>query len=173
MKDDIMFINGKTLLNLAPIKNMIPTKEKFMGTSYGLSEAGYDIRIKQTIEYVYDEYGERIIVTHPDSGDQEILLGNCVLASSIEEFQMPNQVAAEVKDKSTHARNFLSVFNTAIENDWHGFLTLELVFHRRRSYTVYAGQGIAQIRFTPTTDEAYYGNGKYQNAGNYPQPALT
>jgi len=127
MKDDIMFINGKTLLNLAPIKNMIPTKEKFMGTSYGLSEAGYDIRIKQTIEYVYDEYGERIIVTHPDSGDQEILLGNCVLASSIEEFQMPNQVAAEVKDKSTHARNFLSVFNTAIENDWHGFLTLELV----------------------------------------------
>lgn len=170
-----MFVNGKTLLKWRPIVDMLETKERFLGTSYGLSEAGYDIRIKQDVEYLNDAYGDRVVRTdyHPDgSKTVEVFPGNCVLASSIEEFNMPMNLAAEVKDKSTHARNFLGIFNTAIEPGWCGFLTMELVFNSSIPYTVKAGQGIAQIRFQFTTDEISYGAGKYQNAGNFPQPAI-
>jgi hypothetical protein len=46
-----MILNGKYLLEAAPIKNMLPTKERMFGVSHGLGEAGYDIRLKQTIEF--------------------------------------------------------------------------------------------------------------------------
>ena len=49
-----MIVNGNTLLELAPIKDMLRTKEKAHGVSYGLSEAGYDIRVKQKIVFYPD-----------------------------------------------------------------------------------------------------------------------
>lgn len=45
-------INGTRLLAADPIKDMLTTKERFRGVSYGLAEAGYDIRIAQTVRFV-------------------------------------------------------------------------------------------------------------------------
>lgn len=173
-ESDIMYVNGKNLLKLAPIANMVARKKKFEGTSFGLSEAGYDIRVKQKIEFINDQYGDRhIIVTDPDTNKCKVFKGNFCLASSFERFQMPLKVVGTVKDKSTWARRGVSVFNTVIEPGWNGYLTLELVFHGQGSMEILPGQGIAQVLFGRLEEEGDYGNGKYQNAADKPQDAIS
>jgi len=145
-----MIVNGHLLLDSAPIKDMETKKQKFMGTSYGLAEAGYDIRIKQDIWLA------------PDNRFK--------LASAIEEFQMPTDLVGVVHDKSTWARRGLSVFNTVIEPGWKGFLTLELVYHGSEGIHITAGQGIAQVLFHEILETAAY-DGKYQNQEDKPVEA--
>lgn len=156
-----MIINGIHLLEAAPIKGMINDKMRQHGVSFGLSEAGYDIRIKQDIKfsngYVY-----------VDDAPQ---WGGFALASAIEEFQMPSDLVGVVHDKSTWARQGLSVFNTVIEPSWQGFLTLELVYHGRDGLHIPAGAGIAQVIFHQTSANAYY-NGKYQGQADMPVEAV-
>jgi len=164
-----MIINGKSLLLTAPIKNMIETKERAHGVSYGLGEAGYDIRIKQTIEFRRN--GDPNLGPRAYIDDVPVSGTNFSIASAIEEFDMPHHLAGIVHDKSTWARRGLSVFNTVIEPGWKGFLTLELVYHGAGSLLIPAGAGIAQVIFHQVSDVASY-EGKYNNAGNFPQPAL-
>lgn len=164
-----MFINGKTLLDMTPIEDMVPEKTRFEGTSYGLAEAGYDIRIKQRILYINDAFGERIVIS--DDGEDKVFHGNFVLASTIERFTMPNNLVGNVKDKSTWARQGISVFNTVIEPGWSGFLTLEIVFHGSQNLEIIPGQGIAQVLFGELSEQGDYGDGKYQNAPDKPEEA--
>ena len=156
-----MIINRHALLRAAPIKDMLTEKVRGEITSYGLSEAGYDIRIKQ--EVVFSPYGVYV------NGDN--LGGNFALASTIEEFQMPTDMVGVVHDKSTWARMGLSVFNTVIEPGWKGFLTLELVYHGREDLRIPAGSGIAQVLFHNTAITASY-DGKYQNQADQPVEAI-
>lgn len=167
LKGNTMFLNGQNLLQAAPIKDMFTDKQRFEGTSHGLAEAGYDIRIKQDICFFPNtpKGGPGILVT---DGDNCILhQGRFCLASAIEEFQMPNNLVGGVKDKSTWARLGLSVFNTVIEPGFVGGLTLELVFHGNEEVTIKRGQGIAQVLFGSLTEDAEY-TGKYQNQSTDP-----
>jgi dCTP deaminase len=157
-----MIINGSDLLRLAPIKGMINDKMRQHGVSWGLSEAGYDIRIKQDI--VFEAGG--FWMDGMWMGE-----GNFTIASAIEEFQMPHNLVGIVHDKSTWARQGLSVFNTVIENGWCGFLTLELVYHGRNGLHIPAGAGIAQVVFHETSRFASY-DGKYQNQPDRPVEAI-
>ena len=161
-----MVINGISLLKAAPIVGMATRQMQATKTSYGLSHAGYDIRIKQTIEFNVHKHGNVVFVDDVCDGP-----GSFTLASSMEQFQMPRNLVGEVKDKSTHARNGLSVFNTVIEPGWYGFLTLELVYSGQESYIIEAGEGIAQVIFTQLSDPANYGTGKYQYQENRPVEA--
>lgn len=157
-----MIINGADLLYRAPIKGMITEKRREHGVSYGLSEAGYDIRIKQSVWF------------RPDGGvvvDDKYKNGNFTLASAIEEFQMPTNLVGIVHDKSTWARQGLSVFNTVIENGFFGGLTLEIVYHGRDGLHIPAGAGIAQVVFHETIERASY-SGKYQGQSTDPTPAI-
>lgn len=163
-----MFINGKSLLAHAPIKNMETEKLRFEGTSYGLSEAGYDIRIKQSVFFGID--GVYVTDTHGRSG-VKYTPGKFIIASAIEEFDIPNTLVGTVKDKSTWARQGLSVFNTVIEPGWKGFLTLELVYHGNDTLYIPSGAGIAQVLFGLLSDHGDYGNGKYQNQEDKPVDA--
>lgn len=120
----------------------------FNGMSYGLSYAGYDVRIEQDVVLDPKEF---------------------TLASTIEHFDMPNDLLAQVTDKSSWARQGLSVFNTIIEPGWNGYLTLELVNHSECTRYISAGTPIAQIiLFTldQPVDKPY--NGKYQGQPNRP-----
>lgn len=177
-----MIVNGRKLLTAAPIKNMLPAKCKAHGVSHGLSEAGYDIRIAQEVRFqpadCYLEDGEqssRDVVLFRDTkwpayhGFAEVP-GRFLLASSVDEFQMPNNLVGYVKDKSTWARLGLSVFNTVIEPWWKGFLTLELVYHGRDELVIPAGAGIAQVLFHQLAEPAMY-DGKYQNQEDRPVEA--
>ena len=161
-----MIINGPSLLMVAPIKGMLKTKERSHGVSHGLSEAGYDIRIKQTIDFrVPDTMPARVTVDGIHVGQR------FCIASAIEEFDMPGNLVGIVHDKSTWARRGLSVFNTVIEPGWKGYLTLELIYHGTDPLVIPAGAGIAQVVFHQTLEHASY-DGKYNNAGDFPQPAL-
>ena len=165
-----MIVNGQSLLKIQPLNPMVPTKTRSGGTSHGLSEAGYDLRIKQDIKFVKSAFGDRVIVTDPDAGE-ETLFGSFCLASTIEKFQMPNFLVANIHDKSTWARQALAVFNTVVEPGFVGGLTLELIYHGQADLHIPAGSGIAQALFSELSDPAHY-NGKYQNAGSHPQPAI-
>ena len=73
-----------------------------------------------------------------------------------------------VHDKSTWARQGLSVQNTVIEPGWRGYLTIEIALHLDDILIVSEGTAIAQIIFeflNEETDQPY--EGKYQN-----QPAI-
>ena len=160
-----MVINGKHLLALQPILEMEPSKKQVHGTSYGLAEAGYDIRIKQRV--VFSRLYNRSIVHISDTHESEAIAGRFALASAIEEFRIPNNLVGIVHDKSTWARKGLSVFNTVIEPGWNGFLTLELVYHGNDTLTIPAGSGIAQVLFHELHSPGAY-EGKYQNQKDEP-----
>ena len=159
-------INGKTLLDKAPIRGMYPNKMKDHGVSWGLGEAGYDIRLKQ--EIWFDPIGIGGPIISVDNEDPQ--KGRFTLASAIEEFDMPADLVGIVHDKSTWARQGLSVFNTVIEPGWKGFLTLELVFHGNKEIVIPRGSGIAQVIFTSLAHDAAY-DGKYQHQANMPVPS--
>lgn len=168
-----MVVNKFDLLALKPIIDMIPCKVLHNGVSHGLSEAGYDIRIKQDIKFMPNYTRAVIHITEPEHDrhtQYQDRTGRFVLASAIEEFQMPPNLVGIVHDKSTWARKGLSVFNTVIEPNWHGFLTLELVYHGYEDLHIPAGSGIAQVIFHQLTENAYY-NGKYQNQEDKPVEA--
>lgn len=191
-----MIVNGVGLLREKPIIDMLDSKHAVGTITHGLTEGGYDIRIKQGIDfypagsYVYipvrDESSDSInkigfnrtlitepsiVVTDPEKGSYDIAKGTrFTLASAIEEFDMPNNLLGIVHDKSSWARKGLSVFNTVIEPGWKGFLTLELVFHGNERVSIQHGSGIAQVIFHQLENPSTY-NGKYQNQPNEPVSA--
>lgn len=173
-----LIINKQELLRAAPIKRMATDKIVMNGMSYGLGEAGYDIRIKQEIrfnpgEYVYlPEVQSHVRTATNLSVDGIDAEHDCFcLASAIEEFDMPADMVGMVYDKSSWARQGLSLFNTVIEPGWRGFLTLELVFHGNKEVIIPAGSPIAQVIFHNTVHAAAY-NGKYQNQADQPVAAI-
>jgi dCTP deaminase len=131
--------------HLRPARMIFPFFERMKaeGRSFGLSSCGYDIRIAETI-WLWPFWGR--------------------LASSIEHFSMPDDVCAEVKDKSTNARLFVFVQNTVIEPGWTGYLTLELTRLLPWPVKLKAGTPIAQVMFKQLdqpTEQPY--RGKYQD----------
>lgn len=126
-------------------------RSKFMGLSYGLSFAGYDIRIAQ---------------------DVTVQQGRTFVVASWERFKMPYDILGEVKDKSTLARVGLKVQNTVIEPGWRGTLAIELTFepigYGESRIEIKAGMPIAQVvfyRLEELPETAYYG--KYQDQMAY------
>lgn len=170
-----MVINGTGLLAAAPIIDMADGKMVGKGgTSFGLGEAGYDLRIKQTIVFVPNSQGQGPHVRVIEPGEDELgwgKKGRFALASAIEQFQMPLNLTGIVHDKSTWARRGLSVFNTVIEPGWHGFLTLELVYHGEEELVIPAGSGIAQVMFHQLQEPRAY-TGKYQFQDDRPVKAI-
>ncbi len=159
-----MIVNKHTLLELAPIKDMLKTKESFMGVSHGLTECGYDIRLKQTMTFHKDG-----IYCHQDRKWHE---GNFILGSSIEEFDVPNFLMGVVMNKSTWARLGIDASATTnIEPGWKGHLTIELFFKGNRPVTIYAGQGICQVMFHEVLHHNQY-VGKYNNQPDRPVAAI-
>ena len=170
-----MIVNGKSLLEARPIKDMLSTKIKGVETTHGLGEAGYDIRIKQEIRFWPTLVEQTPQVLRYDTNEEgvpfvDVFQGRFVIASAIEEFDMPDDLVGIVHDKSTWARRGLSVFNTVIEPGWKGFLTLELVYHGQENLVIPAGSGIAQVIFHRTQERIAY-SGRYQNQENRPVEA--
>lgn len=163
-----MIVNGQALIDAWPIRDMLNEKVQHAGVSHGLTEVGYDIRLKQTIIFT----GSSVMTPAVFVDGERTRRGNFTLASAMEEFDMPATLCGVVHDKSTWARQGLSVFNTVIEPGWKGFLTLELVYHGYPELVIPAGSGIAQVIFHQAQHPARY-NGKYQNQEDRPVAAIT
>lgn len=125
--------------------------------SYGLSEAGYDIRLSE--EHV--------------SSDTCIVKGNMVLAVSMERLVIPNNVIAFVHDKSTLARRGLAMQNTVLEPGWEGHITLEITYHGAAyQFQLHRGMPIAQVCFHWLDGPATSYEGRYQDQPEKPVEAL-
>lgn len=135
-------------------KLLIPFTEAMkdsQGRSAGLSAASYDLRVAETM------------IVFP---------GDFRLTSTIEEFQMPGDLSAVVRDKSTLARLGLSMFNTHIDPGFRGFLTLEMRHYGRSPIEFNRGDAVAQVVFEmldELTEMPY--DGKYQDQEAGPQEA--
>ena len=159
-----MIINGQTLLEAAPIKNMLPTKEKHGGVTHGLSEVGYDVRIKQGLHFTRDKYGNRItVVTDGEYSQRHI--GWAVNVNVIEEFTMPHDLVGIGHPKSSWNRQHLRLGSPVIEPGWNGFLTISLNYVGEGDLLIEPGAGIMQVIFHRLESEAAY-QGRYQQQAN-------
>lgn len=147
-----MIINKEELLRSNPIQNMITSKMKFKGFSYGLTECGYDIRIAEDVTMFL---GRRFVLAH-----------------SIEYFHLPPDLMGRVLNKSTWARLGIDAsMTTNIEPGWRGYLTLELRYSGVMPIRIPRGVGIAQVIFERISQPTYY-SGKYQDQPQRPVPAI-
>jgi dCTP deaminase len=146
-----MILVPKMLRELKPVEPFVE-RAVANGMTYGLGPAGYDVRV-----------AEKLLLKP----------GAFALASTVERFTMHPNVMGFVHDKSTWARQGLTVQNTVIEPGWQGWLTLELTNHGYSELFIEAGSPIAQVVFhlLPEETDLPYG-GKYQNQHRGPQPAI-
>lgn len=120
----------------------------FAGMSFGLSSAGYDVRIKN-----------------------EIMLrpGDFILATTVEYVAIPRDLLCKLADKSSWARRGIAVQNTIFEPGWRGYPTLEVSNHGRNRVRISAGAPIGQLLFHMLdypTEQPYAG--KYQDQPQEP-----
>lgn len=181
-------VNGRGLLNAAPIADMLDRKARLHGVSHGLAEAGYDLTLKQDVSFdppnplrfadLLDRHGPR----GPELAEafQGVVtvggarhLGRFALASSVERFIMPPDLVAVIGHKSTHARRGINVWaGTTAEPGWEGHLTLEIAFHGNEPVHIPAGSGIAQVLFHRLEHAADYAGGKYHRQPDRPVDAI-
>jgi len=82
-------------------------RQVFNGMSYGLSCAGYDVRLRD---------------------DVTVVQGYTTIAATLEHIAIPLDLLGLVKDKSTWARLGIQVQNTVLEPNWKGILAIELTY---------------------------------------------
>lgn len=151
-----MIRNGKALLRDAPIAGMLTYKKRHNddpnGISYGLTECGYDIRLKKGMW---------------------LFLGRRFrLGSSMEYFHLPMHLMGRVLNKSTWARRGIDAsMTTNIEPGWCGWLTIEISYKKWWPIYIPAGVGICQVIFETLEQEASY-SGKYQDQPDRPVEAI-
>lgn len=155
-----MILGAKDILRIAGLIEPISEPGKCGGTSYGISVAGYDLRLGRNFMTIREDGSYHLF----EDRDCFILEPGCfVLAETIERLNIPNNLIGLLKDKSTNARNGVSVFNTVFEPGWHGVPTIEIVNHGPRPVVLTSGMGIAQILFQQVSCETEGYSGKYQD----------
>ena len=150
--------------------------------SYGLSCAGYDLRLTNKIYRLkgaptsvdpkntsIDNY-EPYTVRCDDKGNQFIELDprSISLASTIEKIKMPRDATAFVLPKSSYARCGIDVLNPLIEPEWVGNVTLAICNNTDQRVRLYINEGFCQLVFFGVEGdvETSYEDrgGKYQNS---------
>lgn len=151
--------------------------------SYGLSHAGYDLRLSpkgfmvinnnreaealdvkafnSSLMYEatpIEELGSTFFVLPPFS---------YALGVSMELITMPPNIMGICDGKSTYARQGTIINVTPIEPGWSGHLTICIVNPLAFPVKIYANEGIVQIMFARLSSKVNeaYGDGKYQNQG--------
>jgi dCTP deaminase len=124
------------------------------GMSFGLSLAGYDVRV------------------NVPNGKTYIPARGVELLATIESFAMPLDVVGILHPKSTWVRRGLSIPSVVLEPGWRVFLTLVLQTAVSGCVEIHHGDPIAQIVFHQLDDATGPGyTGKYQGQGPDPTPA--
>lgn len=158
------------------------------GRSAGLSSASYDVRIASDLtlgpqpQFTIARALTCRVPGEPAAHTLDRLWHDLrewsdkppmALAHTLESFAMPINVVGYVVDKSSHARLFVSAFNTLLDPGWRGNLTLELVNLSDQPIVLHSGDPICQIAFhflDRETDRPY--QGKYQDQLNKPVGAI-
>jgi dCTP deaminase len=92
--------------------------------------------------------------------------GQCVLGSTVERIQLPNDLVGVVRGKSSIAREFVSVEAAGlIDPGFRGDITLEIKNNSSREYLLRPGKAICHITFDLLEAEALrpYGHPKLKS----------
>jgi len=149
--------------------------------SYGLSQAGYDIRLSPEEFLVFD--GEIEVTLDPKRADATIPYKAALvhsngssffelppfsfgLGTSLELISMPENIIGLCDGKSTYARCGVIINVTPIEPGWNGHLTMHIANPTPYQVRIYANEGIVQVmlmQLSSNVKQAY--SGHYQNQG--------
>lgn len=152
--------------------------------SFGLSQAGYDIRLS-SVEFLvfgleqWDSAPIELDAKHFDTEPTSAALieqedGSCYfllpphshgLGTSLELISMPNDVFALCEGKSTYGRCGLIANILPIEPGWAGYLTMCFVNPTDFPIRLYANEGIAQLVLFGIEEVGTAYSGAYQNQG--------
>ena len=179
-------LNDKQISRLAELDIFQPyvgEKRRQLGNgtkaiSYGLSQAGYDIRLSPEHFLLYSDCGLELDPKAPDPAVPlelvpRISKGSCFfvlppftfgLGTSLELITMPDDVLGLCDGKSTYARCGVIINVTPIEPGWSGHLTMHIANPSPYPVRIYANEGIVQVmlyQFDEPVAEAY--TGLYQN----------
>lgn len=146
--------------------------------SYGLTSAGYDIRVADEFKIFAPVPGAGGAAVDPKNFDNRLLRDfkgsvceipphSYVLCRSVEKFNIPKDVVVTCLGKSTYARCGLHVNVTPLEPGWRGILTIEISNAGPAPVKIYANEGIAQLLFdvlkAPARVSYADRGGKYQD----------
>ena len=171
-------IRDQEMISPAVFHQVRDDERKGRIVSYGLSSAGYDIRLgdifsSPTTASIGDPHNVDAHYEARSESWQPVLLtsGHHLLGVSMERFKIPANIIGICVGKSTYARLGIIVNVTPLEPGWEGYLTIEIHNASARPVRVYPGEGIAQIMFHRISepDVTYRDRGgKYQNQPNKP-----
>ena len=141
--------------------------------SYGLSSAGYDVRIQPKFKVFTEQYTKTVDPLNFDKnccieveGDSYVMPPHSfVLGLTMESFNIPNDILALCIGKSTYARCGIIVNVTPIQPGQKGSIVLEFSNTLPSPVKLYAGEdhGVCQfVFFKINTCKDIY-NGNYQN----------
>lgn len=161
-----MILSDKTILKMLDEKSLViepVTKEQ-------IQPASVDIRLGNTFSIVDDTPSG--IITLDSSISYKtittdtylILPGQFVLATTMEYFELPNDLTAFVEGRSSLGRMGLFIQNAGwVDPGFKGEITLELFNANRCAIELKAGRRVGQLVFAQMDDHALNPyNGKYQ-----------
>ena len=161
-----MILSDKTLIKMLEEKTLVvePVEKE------QIQPASIDIRLGNTFSVVEDTSTgiinlEEKINYKTITSDSYILLPNqFVLATTMEYFELPNDLTAFVEGRSSLGRMGLFIQNAGwVDPGFKGEITLELYNANRCAIELKAGRRVGQLVFAKMDDTAINPyNGKYQ-----------
>ncbi len=193
-----MLLSDKDIRELAvgPKQMIQPFSEGVQGggiISYGLTTAGYDLRLGDTLLVFKNSWNklidpkrfkdeayclkvfDKVMVGESPPFIFEIPAHSYVLGFSLEYLRIPDHLKGRCVGKSTYARCGIVANTTPVEPGWCGHLTIEIANTSPCPVTLYAREGIVQLEIEvlsslPEMNYATKG-GKYQGQSAEPVPA--
>lgn len=161
-----MILSDKTIIKMLDEKSLIinPLTEE------QIQPASVDIRLGNTFSIVDDTPTgiitlDRKINYNSITADTYLILpGQFVLATTMEYFELPNNITAFVEGRSSLGRMGLFIQNAGwVDPGFKGEITLELFNANRCAIELKTGRRIGQLVFAEMDDSALNPyNGKYQ-----------
>ena len=161
-----MILSDKTISKMIEEKTLViepVTKEQ-------IQPASVDIRLGNTFSVVDDTpsgiitLGNKIGYKTIETDKYLILPGQFVLATTMEYFELPDDLTAFVEGRSSLGRMGLFIQNAGwVDPGFKGEITLELYNANRCAIELQAGRRVGQLVFAKMDDSALNPyNGKYQ-----------
>ena len=157
---------GETPL-VSPYVDYDLKREQTGKISWGVSSAGYDVRLGNDFKSFYDADGIDYLCVdpkHPCPDDFHSFeynkpyamdAGEFLLGTTLETFNIPSDIMGLCISRSTYARHGIICHTTPLMPGFKGQVTLEIKNTSNRSVKLYPGEGICQFIFFKMTGKAW------------------